>query len=420
MPYSRVTRTAFGIEALKYVLKNQGHNGAKRRNEIITPINMSAKKSYYTQLQKVWKKARINHTIQIIRVIQSFSKKEFDPDNPADLQKANELGQELVDTYYPDRQALVCTQIDGKGGYVHNHILISDVSLKDNKGCTNEQYHYMTIRKWTDEIASHYTVLDYGEKSNDGKTHYEKKLEEKGLFSYKEEIKKRVTEVMKISESEEDFLKILTENGVDTIKKPSKKYGEYYLYELVDVSEIPEGTKLPNHALNARSYRLGDNYGPDELKKYIEANKLTSTTAETVKEVVEPDISYEHEINVKMSFSTKEKEEQTEETITVSTSVPQTEDFIENNYKDTKVALMNAEEEEEDDEVVNISGNTVAVTEFTEETPIVNKPKVPKNRGKKAKEKKSEHNVKKSAQLSGVVYNTPATSADEKDDRQHD
>ena len=170
MPYSRVTRTAFGIEALKYVLNYKAHKGAIKRNEIISPINMSAKKSYYTQLQKVWKKARINHTIQIIRVIQSFSKKEFDPNNPADLQKANELGQELVDTYYPDRQALVCTQIDGKGGYVHNHILISDVSLKDNKGCTNEQYHYMTIRKWTDEIASHYTVLDYGLRAKIQKT----------------------------------------------------------------------------------------------------------------------------------------------------------------------------------------------------------------------------------------------------------
>ena len=76
MPYSRVTRTAFGIEALKYVLNFNAHNGAKRRNEIITPVNMSAKKSYYTQLQKVWRKARINHTIQIIRVIQSFSKKD--------------------------------------------------------------------------------------------------------------------------------------------------------------------------------------------------------------------------------------------------------------------------------------------------------------------------------------------------------
>lgn len=416
MPYSRVTRTAFGIEALKYVLNYKAHNGAIRRNEIITPINMSAKKSYYTQLQKVWKKARINHTIQIIRVIQSFSKKEFDPDNPADLQKANELGQELVDIYYPDRQALVCTQIDGKGGYVHNHILISDVSLKDNKGCTNEQYHYMTIRKWTDEIASRYTVLDYGEKSNDGKTHYEKKLEEKGLFSYKEEIKKRVTEAMRISVSEEDFLKKLTENGVDTIKKNSSKYGDYYLYELVDVSEIPEGTKLPNHALSARSYRLGDNYGKQALEEHLAA--LTSNIDESKTTKTKED--FEPENAPEISLKSNKKEEQKEESAELSQTVPPTYDFVENNYKDIKVALMNAEEEEEDDEVVNISENTVIATEIAERKPIVTKPKAPKNRRKKAKEKKSEHNVKRSAQLAGVVYNTPSTSTNGKDDRQHD
>lgn len=189
MPYSRVTRTAFGLEALRYVLNDEGHNGADRRNEIVTPINMSTRKSYEKQFEKVWLAARINHTTQIVRVIQSFSKKEFDPNNPCDIQKANELGQEFVDTYYPDRQALVCTQTDGIGGCVHNHILISDVSLKDNKGCTKEQYHYRTIRRWSDEIVARYTIPDYGEKSNDIRTRHEKKLEEQGFFHTEKKLK---------------------------------------------------------------------------------------------------------------------------------------------------------------------------------------------------------------------------------------
>ncbi|MBE6837909.1 MAG: hypothetical protein E7509_07985 [Ruminococcus sp.] len=414
MPYSRVTRTAFGTEALNYVLNERPHNEAIRRNEIITPINLNPKKPYHVQFQKIWFKARINHKTQIIRIIQSFSKKEFDPNNPADIQKANELGQEFVDTYYPDRQALVCTQIDGKGGFVHNHILISDVSLKDNKGCTNEQYHYKTIRKWSDEIVSHYTVLDYGEKSNDGKTHYEKKLEEQGLFSYKEEIRKRVTEVMKNSVSEEDFLKKLTENGVDTIKKPSKKYGDYYVYELVDVSEIPEGTKIPNHALNARSYKLGNTYGPDALRKCIEANMLAVATAEPIKESLEPDIFYESEISPKISFSAKEKTEQ-KEAFATPPPIPKTEYLPDNTYADIQVALVNFDEDEEENEVISGSEIMVNVSEITEETTAVPTEKIKMEINKKSSENDTEHYSKRSAQLAQFIYDTPTTSTDETD-----
>ena len=82
-------------------------------------------------------RARERHKIQIIHVIQSFSKNEFDPKNPEDIQKANLVGQEIVRKHYPGRQALVCTQTDVIGGCVHNHILINDVSMVDNKGCTN-------------------------------------------------------------------------------------------------------------------------------------------------------------------------------------------------------------------------------------------------------------------------------------------
>ncbi len=107
MAYSAVTRTAFGAEALDYVLSEKGHNNALRRNEMVTPINMRSDISYKDQMKKYWFRARINHKTQIIRIIQSFSKKEFDPNDPADILKANELGQEFVDVYYPNRQAPV-------------------------------------------------------------------------------------------------------------------------------------------------------------------------------------------------------------------------------------------------------------------------------------------------------------------------
>lgn len=58
--------------------------------------------------------------------------------------------------------------------YVHNHILINDVSMIDLKGCTKQQYYYKNIEIWTDEITQDYTILDLGEKN----------AEEKVLDSY--------------------------------------------------------------------------------------------------------------------------------------------------------------------------------------------------------------------------------------------
>ncbi len=273
MSYSFVTRTTFGDHVLNYVLSEKGHNNAERRNEIVTPINMSKSVSYNRQMRRYWLRARIKHKIQLLQIIQSFSKKEFDPTNPCDIVKANQLGQELVDTHYPGRQALVCTQIDGKGGCVHNHILINDVSMCDGKGCTKEQYFHPNIRKWTDEITEKYTIRDEGENEGDRLTRVDIERCLKEDFLYKDELRIRILNAMDKSLSEQDFFEHLKENGVDVVKRSSKKYGEFYTYELVDLSCVPVDAKLPKHALKSRSYKLGSPYGPKALQEHIDTKK---------------------------------------------------------------------------------------------------------------------------------------------------
>ncbi len=189
--------------------------------------------------------------------------------------------------YYPNRQAPVCTQTDGMGGYVHNHILVNDVSVKDGKGCNKEQYYHPNIKMWTDKLTQKYTVIDYGNKCPDKLTQTERAKLQNNEYSYKIDLRKRISEAMKISTSEENFFKKLTANGVDAVKKSSKKFGEYYTYELVDFSGIPAGTKLPNHDLKARSYKLGANYGPEALQKSIELNKRIGEGRFTADEYLE-------------------------------------------------------------------------------------------------------------------------------------
>ena len=120
MAYTFIKRDACGYSALHYVIYEHGHNGHEKRNAVLTAINMCRKVPYEIQMNRYWRRARSNHKIQIIAIVQSFSKKEFDPKNKGDILKANQVGQQLVNEHFKGRQALVCTQIDGKKGYVHN------------------------------------------------------------------------------------------------------------------------------------------------------------------------------------------------------------------------------------------------------------------------------------------------------------
>ena len=320
MAYSSVKRVVCGYSALHYVIYEHGHNGHEKRNAMLTAINMCRKVPYEIQMNRYWRRARSNHKIQIIAIVQSFSKKEFDPKNEGDILKANQVGQQLVNEHFKGRQALVCTQIDGKKGYVHNHILINDVSMIDLKGCTKQQYYYKNIEIWTDEITQEYTILDLGEKNAEEKvTRTERAKREKGEYVYRDDIRERVLAAMKNSASEEDYFRRLSKNGIGVKKKSSPKYGEHYVYELLDFSKVPEGTKLPKHGnRSARSYKLGTLYGPEALQveierfnrimKKIEAEgtftldisiDVPTTTVKMEEEVVQPtavtvpEISYE-------------------------------------------------------------------------------------------------------------------------------
>lgn len=308
MAYTRITRTRNGAAAIAYALNGTGHNGSLNRNEMVTPIKMQNGIEYWKQMNRYWRRARVNHKVQIIRIIQSFSKKEFDPNNPEDVLKANEVGQALVEEHYPGRQALFCTQTDGKGGCIHNHILINDVSMIDGKGCCKYQYHQPDVMPWTDEITSRYTNLDQGNKNSENLTQAERTMRGKAAYSYKDDIRKRVAKAMKDCSSEETFLQKLADLGVNTVKKSSKKHGEYFTYELVDTSKIPDDAKLPNHQLKARSYKLGSAYGPQALKEHLEIYERVVVRSE----FTSFDEEYTPKISMGKSVSFEEKSEQPE------------------------------------------------------------------------------------------------------------
>lgn len=209
---------------------------------------------------------------------------------------------------------------------------------------------------------------------------------------------------MKNSVSEEDFLRKLTANGIDAVKKTNKNHGDYFTYELVDISEIPKGAKLPNHILNARSYKLGTAYGPEALQKCIEANKKSGVS----QEFVGADNTNEADILPRMSFSSKEETEHQEETFTASTTALLKENEVEN----LTTVIINTEEKEEETEILSKENHAQISDSVAPKTaePIL----------KEIQSKKAAPDLKRrSAQLGVVVYNS-TISENGKDDRQCD
>ena len=274
MAYTRVTRTANGHGALMYAYgKGKGHNGSDVRNDLIANVNILPGVPAEIQMQKYWNRARANHKTQVIRVVQSFSVRELNPDEPADILTANIIGQEFVQKYYPDRQAVVFTQTDGKSGLIHNHVIISDTDMTSSRGCDKQQYYQPTLAKWTDEIAGQYFELDFGDTTvPDKTTQTERAKRALGEYVWKDDLKSRITEALNESESEEDWIKNLIAHGVNIEVHDSKKRGKYYTYELMDTDGFGD-KKIPQN-LKSRSYKLGTLYDAEHVQEYFSEKEM--------------------------------------------------------------------------------------------------------------------------------------------------
>lgn len=287
MPYTKITRTAYGREALAYALHGKGHDGSEQRNLYVGSVNMLPPDvaSYAGQMERYWIRADGKNKTQINRIIASFSTDELDPDDPESPLRAAQICDEFIQTYYPGRQAVICVQNDGEGHKLHAHMLVSNVSMcrvqlpgekraqKAYAGCKGYQLKFDYVRDNFDAVAEKYITLDQGEKAGDKVTQNERRMRqqnkdlapgEQAKYIWKDDLKERVKKAMSEASDKEDFLRKLTENGVEGTYHESKKGKKYYTYELTDISAFGDG-KIPQN-LKARSYKLGTDYDYDAVQ----------------------------------------------------------------------------------------------------------------------------------------------------------
>lgn len=71
--------------------------------------------------------------VQGYALVQSFSKDELDPNDPASWERSQELAHALVKDRFPGHMALIATEVNGRSGLVHNHIIVDAISSVDGK-----------------------------------------------------------------------------------------------------------------------------------------------------------------------------------------------------------------------------------------------------------------------------------------------
>ena len=75
--------------------------------------------------------------VEALHYRQSFSDEEFDPKNPEDVQRVNDLGYQLAKKMHPDSDCLVVSHVDGRGKKPHNHILVLNHNNRTGKALSD-------------------------------------------------------------------------------------------------------------------------------------------------------------------------------------------------------------------------------------------------------------------------------------------
>ena len=307
MPYSRITRTAYGADAILYARGHGwGHNGRVCRNLYSAGVNMlpDVTVRFEEQMKPLWDRMDARHKIQVNRCVVSFSPNELDPDDEADQLTALEIGCRIAEANAPDCQSAVFVQADGKGHKLHLHILTNDVRLSDHKGVDSRVYYHPHFRRLVDEICGEYFTLDEPGKApervsqsvrerraanerirernraeaEDAELEGRAPVLEPEKYIWQDDLRERIRRAAVQAWDEDSFAQALRADGVELLEQKqkggavtyvhhaTKTMPEYYVYELVDTSGFPAGEKIPAN-LKSRSCKMGTDFSPEGVAK---------------------------------------------------------------------------------------------------------------------------------------------------------
>lgn len=251
MAYVKVGSHASASACLTY---GEYKDGERREGVEVGAVDCSAAsaKQEFKAARIMWDK---EDGLQCHTVIQSFD--DCDGLTP---QRANELGRETARRLAPGHQAVVFTHTDGKGGKTHNHIVINAVSVEDGKKL-NTRGFLNDARRVSNEISRENGLHVITERTRGTRfTQAEQGLADRGVQSWKDELREVVEVARDSCRSMEQFRTKLEGYGVRISERTRKRDGETgWTYQ------HPNGMKC-------RAAKLGEDYTPQAIARSLSAN----------------------------------------------------------------------------------------------------------------------------------------------------
>lgn len=155
--------------------------------------------------------------------LQSFS--PDDMEKGLTMAQANQIGRDTLAQFMGmdgrgyaagTYQATVCTQCDGESGLIHNHIVINNLDISTGKKLAGMHQALWDFRACSDERCRAAGLSVVGEKSNcDVRyTHAEGALADKGVRSWKEQIRLALEQEMPLSRTADELAARLSRRGI--------------------------------------------------------------------------------------------------------------------------------------------------------------------------------------------------------------
>lgn len=251
MAYVKVGSHASASACLTY---GEYKDGERREGVEVGGVNCTPEtaKQEFRAARIMWDK---EDGLQCHTVIQSF-----DDSDGLTPQRANKLGQETARRLAPGYQAMVYTHTDGKGGKTHNHIVINAVSVQDGKKL-NTRGFLNDARRVSNEISRENGLHVITERTRGTRfTQAEQGLADRGVQSWKDELREVVEVARDSCRSMEQFRTKLEGYGVRISERTRKRDGETgWTYQ------HPNGMKC-------RAAKLGEDYTPSAVARSLSAN----------------------------------------------------------------------------------------------------------------------------------------------------
>lgn len=177
--------------------------------------------------------------LQAYTFLQSFSPQDME--SGLTMARANQIGRDTLETFMAmdgrgyaagAYQATVCTQCDGESGLIHNHIVINNLDVTTGKKLAGMHQALWDFRECSDERCRAAGLSVVGEKSNcDVRyTHTEGALADKGVRSWKEQIRLALEQEMPLSRTADELSRRLARRGIG-MELRGKKHVTYSIMD---------------------------------------------------------------------------------------------------------------------------------------------------------------------------------------------